>query len=424
MNKALALFLTLSLSALAASEKPAAAIPPAMESWQQTLLEQTEPKAYLSHEWEETGRLSEEGLEECAEAREHATTAIAAASALFSARLDIIRTLVDASSIGADDETRDMALSASEAILAECFWRDLRALASENTWLDYEALELPARPGRQHLRHLPACLNFLPCAGDTHERSVSYATINGVWERMQDHFLTLYTNYYREEGDSHLPRFRHHPGDPFTGNCYDKDDADTRQHMDTVLKLFEKENTAWKAYRRAMEGLICPSRGYRGTGNGLSMSIMERHMLDSRIRFLCLLATGAGYQAPPSIDCEQENELLELHPGHPYGEIFTTTAVLFRHKGLEGQPWCIRFPGVDAGFIPVQENEVLRSFLAKRPQGGECHPRGYQNLEIHGHPYEEAEDDAPQARPGGRMALRQTYVMLDAFVPEEPEANY
>ncbi len=403
-----------------AQQSPAAALPPALLIWQKVLMDETRPEKFMSHVLENGGKFSEEDLEECEEGRQTALAALEAATALYHARIDLVRASVGSCYLGDVDELCEPVLAACEQLIGECFLCDLRALATGECWMRGAQLPPPARPGRQLLRFMPTCCDVQSgnVGGSNRDCDLQNGSINSLWESLQDNFMADYrSNFESLEGI-----------DTFTGHRWQgidgQSEEDSRRIMEKMLALLDREAEAWARYKEAMQKLTCPSRGYRGTGVGGLMTDYERHLLDSREMFLCMLATGAqGVGNMHRLPCFRRAELTALNPYNPYGEIFENKALLFRLPDVEGRPWCISFPQYDPGYIPVKDSVALRRFAAQNPEGGEAWVKGYQAIECPGTPYPESEDGP--AFPEGGMAPQQLFVLLECGPeprdePEEP----
>ncbi len=399
--------------AAAPAAAEASALPPALEKWASLLRSQVEPRVYETYG----------SPDELAEARGHVEDAIAAASGLYHAQMALMRGLIEGSPLGKEEETCEELLQACEQLIIESLWCDTRALAFDSSWIDYKLLPPPPQPGRAQLCHFPAFLNALVMNSDgsTYEIGIIAATLNKVWEGMQDNFLRFYRNSYDRQTEEEAFR---NMRDPFSMGELEEGNPAHKAFMAAMLPLFDREMEAWKQYRDNMLWLVGPSSSYQGSGTGYFMSGMERNFLDTRTRFLCLLAAGLhGTNGLRGLHLHHGNSLEVLHGIHPYGEIFTDRAYLFRHPGLEGRPWCITFPHADTGFIPVQDGEALRLFAEVNPEGGEIEVCGYQAVESRGYPYTEAGEDEELKRPEGGMTVQQVFVLLECIGEEEEETE-
>ncbi len=407
------------------SAAPASVLPAGLESWGKALLSQTEPQAYFSHMFDNGEALTEVELGECREAREGAMQAVAAAGELYHARLELCRKLLALPWMSDEDKPSDDVLAACRLLIEDGFRRDLWGLACRTGWPELAALELPKQPGRQLLRHLPApySLAYLNMRGCTAEITHNSFVLVEQWEQMQEHFLACYANSFGDGDEENAfcqdrSPFTGHPRPDSWSGADESCRAQVRQYRAELQALFVREKAAWKAYSEAMQALACPSISYSGSGVGIRMADVQRHLLDSRTRFLCLLAAGTERDGLHNLATWHETALLELHPEHPYGEIFSAEAHIFRHPGLDGQPWCIRFPWVDAGFIPVKDGAALQDYLRTASRGGKAEVRGYQSLESSNTPYVAKDEPAgahtPHQRPEGGFTVQQVFILLEA----------
>ncbi len=392
--------------------------------WDEVFSSQTTPEALFGGSDED--EVDKEQREEAAEVRGVCTTALKAARELYSARLELLREGVNAPRNPHQNEAEKaeeaaVFLQTGEVLLVEGFRRDLEALSFSETWLMAGSVEPGTQPGRQELLYRPVLngFSFEQVDGCNVEISCGYADLNTEWRKQQDDFMkSLHTAYGK--GDEGSGR------NPFTGELWsDGDDAATKRFRAGMQKLLLREQQAWERYREAMMELVCPSNSFTGSGAGSFMSIFECHLLNSRERFLCLLVAGTGgLDKLPRLLPERCAPLLELHPEHRFGEIFTCGASLFRHPKLEGNPWCIRFEAQGAGFIPVADGSALRRYVKEFPDGGELEVRGYQTIEVSGWPYVSVErkdgDGIQRTCPQGGLAPRQVFI-LQQFVAEADE---
>ncbi len=358
---------------------------PIFEHWQEVFAAQCTPEVlfYTGEDAmpeEERAAMQENIDSEVAQVEEHATAALEAAQALYSARADLLREAMRApgSYLNEDAKAAINLLTCSEAMLAEGFRRDLEALSFSGTWLQAGVVEPALQPGRQEQLFSPPLNRFAfeKADGCQAEISARCERLNKEWRRQQDVFMAqLRARYGTEDADN--------TRDPFTGDLWqDEESTATQTFRAGMQQLIDREQQAWQRYLEAMNDMVSPCPSYMGSGTGIMISIYERDLLDTRERFLCLLAAGSyGPEEVLALPVVRAAALQELHPEHRYGEQFTAVATLFRHPKLKGHPWCLRFDGCGAGFIFVQNNEVLRRFAAELPEGGRATVRGSQQLE-------------------------------------------
>ncbi len=408
------------------AEAPPAPLPAALADWGQLLFGQTEPGRYLAI-FKENGLAVDESRnefeEECPEARELVQSALAAAGPLYEVRMELLHALLNEPRPGwMKQEAAEFPAEYGTAI-TEMFWRDLHGLAHCTSWLKESALPLPTRPGRQLMRHLPAPLELLHrnSRGSTAEEGLLEGSISDEWAAQQARFLHAYRDSFRAGENPECPAFDQERS-PFTNEVRsfhfvrDEDDSfaeELRRYDAHVVALFDAEEAAWKRYSEAMQALACPSRSYYGSGEGITQARILRHLTDTRMRWCCLLAEG-NKGCFPADATVAESDLLPLHPLHGFGEVFDSSdwvdeAVIFRHPALAEQPWCIRFPNADAGFIPLKDNAALQAYAAAEPAGGKARIRGYQMLEACGAP---SADGAEYSE--NPYTLRQIFVLFDA----------
>ncbi len=400
---------------------------PIFAHWHEVLMGQSAPEALYPESLKNGGSLSEEEQRVIDEIRGHVKDAQDAAEALYQARLGIIRGMLEDPGFFMDGDELDELFTTCGNYLAEGFRRDLEALSFGLSWLDAGCVEPPTRPGRQELLFRPELESILALNVDgcTSEICAGYGYVNGLWMKRQDAFMERLHSLY---GDGELA-----PDDsgriaPFTQLCWLRDNNGeltpaTQAFRSDMQARIRHEQEAWKRYLDVMQELMCPSSGYRGSGTGIFMSTYESHLLDSRERFLCLLAGGVkGLPQLNNLNVERRAELQELHVEHAFGEIFSEHATLFRHPRLEGNPWCIRFEGCGAGFIFVHEGNALQRYAAEYPKGGEIEVIGYQSIEQTTTPHIPEEGEEATARPS---ALRQVFHLITYKTPEgeTPEAN-
>ncbi len=416
---------------------PAPSPHPVFDHWQAVLTKQSTPEAFYSCTAGEV--LSAEEQEELAEVKRLVATALKTAIELYKTRHNLFSEAMHMPGLGlldeadVDDEDAELKslLAPFEALLAEGFRRDLEALSFCSGWLEAGSVEPGLRPGRHELLFRPTAeaLAFEQVDGCNAEIDGAFASLNEDWKKRQDlamsHFLSAYAEI---DSISTLSSLR----DPITGQYWQEDGADGQLTKATMLyrrcmqALLRAEQQVWERYRDAMLALVCPSQSYQGSGTGIFMSDYECYLLDSRERFICMLTVGThGIDKLHHLAIERGAELTELHRRHRFGEIFISSATLFRHPKLEGHPWCIRFSEQGAGFIFVSDGPVLRAYAAEHPDGGELKVRGYQSIEQTGTPYE-AENDVndygenlPKEHPAGGLQLRQVFYLLSVIEPED-----
>ncbi len=210
------------------------------------------------------------------------------------------------------------------------------------------------------------------------EISMRHEELTDEWRGMQDRFMARLRARYGE-GEDVAER------DPFSGSLWCRKDEETARFCEGMQGLIDREQQAWQQYLSAMCEMVAPCPSYHGSGTGIAQMAYERDLLDTRERFLCLLAAGGDGMAHwPQLSPERHAPFQPLHPLHRFDESFTANAHLFRHPRLPGKPWCIRFEGYGAGFILVQENRALREFAEKHPEGGKSEVFGYQTLQCRG----------------------------------------
>ncbi len=399
-------------------------LPDVFEHIRVVLMEQTEPAAILF--CVEGREMSEEERLECEEAREKALEAIEAMRELFLAQMALVRIpLEHPDYCSMTPEEREECISACEEYLAESFRRDVEGFSYDESFLERGCIMPGTRPGNQALLYQTELDLFL--------RTKEYVpSPNEDLLRRLDTLMEYYLECYQDYG-----RYRGVEGtEPFS-RMYSVDEVVNWPHAadpaaeptrvcykDAMCELVRREYRAWKRYFSAMGELVRPCAGYRGSGMGFFRSLCESYLVASRERFIYMLMTGADnvvYLSERA--CEKAAELRELHAQYSFGEIFTESAVIFRHPRLAGNPWCIRFPSVGAGFIYLIENEELSRYLALHPEGGKTEVRGYQMLESRGDPYEVVRSESyqeyvhPAPKPYGAMELRQVFHLLE--VPKE-----
>ncbi len=412
---------------------------PIFEHWQQVLMEQSEPELLLGCSVREGEQLPEEERKEFEEARANITTALEAAKKLYQARIDLIYNIMNIpgcryfEEMSLAEEAKSYYKPWSEdgkAVfefcrqwIAEGFRRDLASLGACGLWLDVNQVDPALRPGRQEclLRPELNSLIFEQVHAERYGIGAIYSDINTLWMERQDHFMKRFLDCYNDENLlSPNTRFQ----DPFTYMCWvpEKDGSvppGIRQFQAYVQECMRREQEAWEHYLEAMREIVCPCRGYRGSGHGSFMREYTSHLLDSRERFLCLLTIGSEQlHKLPDLPADRYAALQELHADHRFGEIFTCEAHIFRHPKLEGNPWCIRFRRQGAGFIFVNDGPALRHFLSLYPEGGDIEVRGYQAVEMAGTAYKQTKESDytnigwPQPRPAGGLEPRQVFHLL------------
>ncbi len=409
---------------------------PVLVHWHEVLMSQSEPELLLHCTLKDGEKLSEEEQRDFDEAREHIATALDAAESLFRARMDIIEHAMSVPGSryfqeGDEDEWTEEAeevYTTCEQWVAEGFRRDLEALSFSMSWLDAGSVTPALRPGRQELLFRPErdSLAFAQVDGNTSDIAAGYASLNQDWQQQQDLFMKRLISLY---GDGELAASDPELCEPFTGMSWQREE-DHEMTRETLLfrarmrELIRWEQQVWEIYLKAMEELVSPCSGYRGSGTGSFIEEYKSHLLDSRERFLCLLTVGCrNLHKLSELTTERSAALLELHTRHRFGEIFTCDTQIFRHPKLEGNPWCIRFHRQGAGFIFIHENEELQRYAASHPQGGETEVRGYQAIEQVGAPFERVEekdrygDEEPFHRPEGGLEPRQVFHIL-SITPE------
>lgn len=413
---------------------PSRPLPDVFAHWERVLMAASEPSKLLHVEPGEA--LSEEEQQEVAEARQHVKEALDAARALFQAQMDLIQGPLFHPLFYVEDLEKELA--ACEAYLAESFRRDLEALSFQNSFLPAGWVEPSTRPGREPVQSpsdLESLLWLRTMANSTVGVECTLATLHLDWMANQKRFMERYLAYYGDRnGDIYASDC-----DPFTGLRGIENTeipvsapngatpARTTDYSTAMRALIRREHRAWKRYLTAMGNLVCPCRGYRGTGQGTAILVYQESLLDSRQRFLYLLASGSeqlDHLSPRP--CEREAALQPLHGAHVFGEIFTDSAFIFRHPKLEGHPWCINFPRAGAGFIMLKDNDVLRQYTADNPEGGHIEARGYQTIESTGEPFEMPQQETlcpsekkVAAKPEGAMQLQQVFYLLEC----QPENN-
>ncbi len=392
---------------------------PVLDHWQEVLMSQSEPERLFRYDFKpgEARELTEEEQRHVAEARERIAAALEAARALYQARMDIILNAMNVPGSPyfvewAEDDvlrsTVDMwaprgeaAFNACKQWVAEGFRRDLEGLSSHLGWLEPGSVEPSQRPGRQECLLRPE-LDSLTLRMGSWGYGVAggYGSLNDEWRKKQDDFMKKLLALYG--GGEPLP-FDSGDREPFTGMNWKlgEDGQMTptmHQFRANMQELIRREQKAWEHYRDVMPQLVTPYFGYGGSGEGYDQMSYESLLLDSRERFLCLLLVGCDrLNELNDLACERSGALLELHKRYRFGEIFTWEAHIFRHPGLEGNPWCIRFPSEGVGFIFVNDGVALRRFAARYPEGRRVEVRGYQSLEYRGTPCAAPEDDESAA---------------------------
>ncbi len=408
---------------------------PIFEHWTEVLMAQSAPEACYAYKQGEP--LPEEEQKEMDEIRSKALIALEAGKALYSARRAIFREALNMPGCilleGYEDEERELRagqlLAPVETLLAEGFRRDLEALGFCDGWLEPGCVEPGLRPGRQELLFRPELetLAFEQVDGCTPEIDWGYASLNETWRKRQNAVLTHLLDVYGG-GNISFDELADHA--PITASRWQRDDEDkatpaTEQFREAMQGRLRREQQAWQLYEDAMQALVSPSKGYRGTGSSIFVGLYTPHLLDSRERFICMLTAGFDdmhklFRLPR----ERSAELHPLHRSYSYGEIFTADATLFRHPKMPGNPWCIRFDGEGAGFIFVNDSPALRRYAEEHPEGGSAEVQGYQTIDILGSPYPAPEEDKygerrPQPRPEGALTPWQIFNMLDCVVIEE-----
>lgn len=408
-------------------------LPPIFDYWQEVLMEQSEARKYLVLDEDEYNRpLTEDEKAEIEEVRGHIREALAAAKELFTAQMALIRGPLSHPHYHPNDpyEVEDY-LAICEEYLAESFHRDLEALSFCASFMSAGCVEPTLHPGRRPMLSMsePEVIFWQRIGGDS-----SIANIWKLdqqiytWRDRQWRFMASYLEHYSNKS----VYFESESNDPFTGYCKvmgteipacapDGSRSDQTVHYREGMRaLIRREERAWERYYTAMGELVCPSPGYRGSGTPAFTLEYQLYLLDTRERFLYLLASGDQIiKDLPSARQEKEAALLPLHRMYAYGEIFRDTALLFRHPKLAGKPWCISFPHAGPGFIYVKDNDVLRQYVDTHPGGGELEVRGYQALESHGEPYpskqreSSSDDDAPAPAADRALEMRQVFHLLE-----------
>ena len=408
-------------------------LPPIFDYWQEVLMEQSEARKYLVLDEDEYNRpLTEDEKAEIEEVRGHIREALAAAKELFTAQMALIRGPLSHPHYQPDDpyEVEDY-LEICEKYLEESFHRDLEALSFCASFMNAGCVEPTLHPGGRPMlnRPDPEVIFWQRTGGDsTVANEWKLARQACEWQKRQRRFMESYLAHYSYDSAG----FERESRDPFTEYCQvmtseipacapDGSPSDqTVTYCEAMRELIRREERAWERYYTAMGNLVCPSPGYRGSGTGVSTLEYQLYLLDTRERFLYLLASGdQNIKDLPSARREKEAALLPLHSTYAYGEIFQDTALLFRHPKLAGNPWCISFPLAEPGFIYVVDNDVLRQYVASHPEGGEVEIRGYQAPESHGEPYPSKQrkssstDDAPAPAADRALEMRQVFHLLE-----------
>ncbi len=383
---------------------------------------QSTPEALYPETLKDGSPFSTEELEAATEVRGHAIDSIEAAQELYRARLGILKASLEFPADDMEEEDYAENLASCEAWLVEGFRRDLEALSFHLSWLPAGCVEPSTRPGRQELLFRPVLesILFSQVDGSTSEICAGYSHVNSLWMERQDAFMEHLHSLYGNGEPTPDASGRLIPFTRMSWPCDDEGQLtpEARVFRSNMQALIRKEQNAWKRYHKVMLDLVCPGPGYRGSGVGMFMSAYEPHLLDSRERFLCLLAAGdRGLRHMEAVDRLRLAELQELHSKHPFGEIFTEAATLFRHPKLEGNPWCIRFHDCGAGFIFVNDSATLRRYAAENPGGSEqVEVQGYQCIEHRATPWlpEDGESTAT-----GAPGPQQVFHLLSYSLPDD-----
>lgn len=408
-------------------------LPPIFDYWQEVLMEQSEARKYLVLDEDEYNRpLTEDEKAEIEEVRGHIREALAAAKELFTAQMALIRGPLSHPHYHPNDpyEVEDY-LAICEEYLAESFHRDLEALSFCASFMSAGCVEPTLHPGRRPMLSMsePEVIFRQRIGG---ESTVAHAwqldQRAAEWQERQKRFMENYMEHYGDGSEGVGGESR----DPFTGYCELMESGipacapdgslseKTVPYGEAMRELIRREERAWERYYTAMGELVCPSPGYRGSGTPAFTLEYQLYLLDTRERFLYLLASGDQIiKDLPSARQEKEAALLPLHRMYAYGEIFQDTALLFRHPKLAGNPWCISFPLAGPGFIYVKDNDVLRRYVAAHPEGGDVNIRGYQVLESRGEPYSSnkqegsSDDDVPAPAADNALEMQQLFDLLE-----------
>ncbi len=411
---------------------PPRPLPDIFRHLQEILMEQTEPAELLGVE--PGTEMTDEERQEFEEARGHVHEALEAMQELFLAQMALVRVPLahpDYNAMEADEI--EECVTTCEEYLAESFRRDMEGFSYDESFLRKGCVTPGTRPGNQALLHLTE-LDSLIRAGE------DILSPNEAWLRRLEQLMEGYLAYYEPNASFNGTEDR----DPFCRMCTDENAVSwpngtnpaaepvSVNYRAAMRELIRREHRAWQRYFEAMSALVCPCSGYRGSGVSDFRVSCESYLVASRERFIYMLTAGADKVVLLSERaCEKEAELRELHGQYSFGEIFTETAEIFRHPRLAGNPWCIRFPSVGAGFIYLKENEVLQQYLSAHPEGGEVDVRGYQILESRGEPYETVrpEDDYsaikhPVPKPYGALELRQVFILQECPSREPAYQEY
>lgn len=408
-------------------------LPPIFDYWQRVFMEQTEERKYLVLDEDEYNRpLTEEDKAEIEEARRYVQEALAAAKELFTAQMALIRGPLSHPHYHPEDpyEVEDY-LKICEAYLAESFHRDLEALSFCASFMSTGCVEPTLHPGGRPMlnKSEPEVIFRQRIGGDSSIATAwKLSQQASEWQNRQKRFMESYMEHYSYQS----VYYERESYDPFTEYCQvmgteipacapDGSRSDrTVIYCEAMRELIRREERAWERYYTAMGELVCPSPGYRGSGTPAFTLEYQLYLLDTRERFLYLLASGDHIiKDLPLARREKEAALLPLHGWYAYGEIFRDTALIFRHPKLDGNPWCISFPQAGPGFIYVKDNDVLRQYVDAHPEGGEVDICGYQVLERHGEPYptdkqdNTSEDDAPDHKADNALEMRQFFYLLE-----------
>ncbi len=379
-----------------------------LKPWERVQLEQ--------YSDEEIYGTPEEMAESLGEIRGNIKAAIRAAGELYDSQLAFFRAaLGTACQEGSlSPERRDALLARCASLLQECIERDFREVSQ----LTDAKAGLPAwstSPGRWEGLNEPALIRSMRESVYAHGDSEASALVSlcgETWDALQKAALNQFMNAYR--GD--IFTFGAHCN-PFTREEWacGEDGTPTAAvvaHRAKMLRLMEGEQKKWEAYVQAMETLVCPCEAFRARATPTMMADYYLHLLDSRSTYLQLLACNA-FVFDVHDSWQQRRDMAAaarpLGSEHPVGEIFWTYGHIFRHPHMDGSPWCIRI-GAHSVLV-LRDNDVLRDYLGKNPEGGAAEVCGYHCLECVGKPYPPGDDEARAAKDS--MKLQPLFVLTE-----------
>ncbi len=272
-------FVPLSLAAPAA-EAPApaetvsavaVALPGPVADWQQSMKEQTD--AVFAE------LLAEEGASPELEADKAQVLALIDEAARAAAKLHDARRAYFAAAFSRAGQGSAELMAQADALLAESWKNDTSSLSSFNLWLLSDLNE-------SRELSLPDLLLAIGEGREDEPPALSdyrLALQVELWQGLQQQVVELIAGSYG--GEAALTPTQ----DPCTRIEWQEDEAALRAELG---RLFVETETAWAAYARAMQQLICPVPRFHGTAFSSFNSSLMLGLLDSRDKFLAAIARG------------------------------------------------------------------------------------------------------------------------------------